>query len=58
MSLTGGVKWYLPALRRPLRGPRTVIDGSPFHDVGLAGVGFGRPHQDTRSAKELEKVTL
>lgn len=58
IPLTGVVKWYLPALRRPLGGPRTVVDCSPFHDVWLAGVGFGRPHQDTRPEKRLDKITL
>lgn len=57
ISLTGGVKRYLLALRGPLGRPRTVIDGAPFHDVWLAGVGFGRPHQDTRSAKGLGNIT-
>lgn len=56
-SLTGGVKRYLLALCRPLRGPRTVVDSSPFYDIRLTSVGFGRPHQDTGSAKELEKVS-
>lgn len=56
-SLTGGVKGYLLALCRPLCRPGTVVDSSPFYDIRLASVGFGRPHQDTGSAKRLEKVT-
>lgn len=58
VSLTGVVKRYLPALHGPLGGPRTVVDGSPFHDVWLAGVGFGRSHQDTRSAKRVGEELL
>lgn len=57
ISLTGGVERYLLALRGPLGGPRTVIDGSPLHDVWLAGVGLGRSHQDTGSAKGMQKTT-
>lgn len=56
-SLTGGIKRNLLALCRPLCGPGTVVDSSPFYDIRLASVGFGRPHQDTGSAKRLEKVT-
>lgn len=43
-SLTGSVKRYLLALRRPLCGPGTVVDSSPFYDIRLASVGLGCPH--------------
>lgn len=59
-SLTGGVKGYLLALCRPRCRPGTVVDSSPFYDIRLASVGFGRSHQDTGCARiryvEVQRV--